>query len=665
MAESEFDVFRTHLAKYLKQNPSRARLFKKTVAEEFLTLTRSSDREDYLSRKISELSARGNRGLTAKTFDNLSRGGASAEHAIDLYYLSIRLNEFRPARAKIENALFKDKNFFQSIEWPIDTLGGKPLIRESGSGEHASDRAEVASTTQSSSSLSKPQDVDRHHGWRQVKAQSDARLRQLSERPFYGRHAQLDILDSFIEERKKGLLLVQAPSGSGKSVLLAKWLHARREAGDHIASHFVSGMFSRTTSPENARKNLLYQIQDACAPLQTSNHPSQSLYDSISGERLQEGRLIVILDAIDEAEPEIGGHPFYSFVEQGLADGVFVIVSYRSESLKDGQKYPRGWDQLDGDLVSKLIFADIDRATLGSWIDGELPLLDSSLRCKISETLYKKDIRLPLLLAFIIDDLKNIDPTFPEGEWINIVDKVSPSLSAYVDCELGRMAQNAPEHWDQMHTVFCIFCAATTPLPIKELNRILPEPPNWNNIENIYSRWIQVRNDRYSFSHPKIGDAFRSSLKSERHGLGSFKGEGSVIDQANHLIMDWMSDGTYNNLLFFSCMKSGHCVKALPYYLLRMNKVWAAIRITQSRRYTSILRHYGIAQYARVILIDGKYQVVAANERISCDETSFISLISILIAKMPFLRWIVIKYKRREIPEGVNFFYDIHYDIGL
>ena len=81
------------------------------------------------------------------------------------------------------------------------------------------------------------------------------RIAMLSE-TFYGRQRELQELDALVDERSRGLIVVTAPAGFGKSALLAKWLDRRIKVGDIVVRHFVSTNFEYSRIPRTSENRL-------------------------------------------------------------------------------------------------------------------------------------------------------------------------------------------------------------------------------------------------------------------------------------------------------------------------------------------------------------------------------------------------------------------------
>src|SRR5262249_8663914 len=89
--------------------------------------------------------------------------------------------------------------------------------------------------------------------------QIEGLIEQLTQQ-FFGRDDQLSALDRFVSANERGVIIVSAPAGLGKSALLANWGRRQERRGALVAWHFFNGTMHRTVQLTDALKGLLYQI---------------------------------------------------------------------------------------------------------------------------------------------------------------------------------------------------------------------------------------------------------------------------------------------------------------------------------------------------------------------------------------------------------------------
>src|SRR5262245_37669013 len=77
---------------------------------------------------------------------------------------------------------------------------------------------------------------------------------------FFGREDQLAYLDAFVRDHERGILVLAAPGGFGKSCLLANWGLRREAQGGAVAYHLFNATAGRTVQRADAFTGLRVQI---------------------------------------------------------------------------------------------------------------------------------------------------------------------------------------------------------------------------------------------------------------------------------------------------------------------------------------------------------------------------------------------------------------------
>jgi hypothetical protein len=237
-----------------------------------------------------------------------------------------------------------------------------------------------------------------------------ARIAELSG-SFFGRETELVALDEFVENNDRGLAIVAAPAGGGKSALLACWLDRRRARGDVVVRHFVSSRFKGTTDPVETLRHLTAQLRDIDAsdpddpreripanPLELLD----KLHARLSRAPPRNERLIVILDGLDELRGPLNDN----FIRATLADGTFVIVSGRAV-LGETPLYLQQWQAADlGDVpIQRFDVAGLSASDVLVWLEEIVGHLRYEEMRSLAGGLRKTTDGLPLFLSFVIEDL--------------------------------------------------------------------------------------------------------------------------------------------------------------------------------------------------------------------------------------------------------------------
>ena len=196
---------------------------------------------------------------------------------------------------------------------------------------------------------------------------------------FGGRDPELELLDRFVESDHSALL-VTAPSGFGKTALLANWVQRLERSGQAVAHHFISRL-DDSASEATALLSLCEQLMAVAG--EERSLPENVLRLRALCPRLVEsasarGSLVLVVDGVDEAvdwRPHVsvfgGAHlpacqritrnphsrsrkfPRWDDVGSGWCFGEFVDVGV---TCLVGA--PAGGEQLLGELLGEL--ADLE-----------------------------------------------------------------------------------------------------------------------------------------------------------------------------------------------------------------------------------------------------------------------------------------------------------------
>ena len=150
---------------------------------------------------------------------------------------------------------------------------------------------------------------------------------------FSGREWVTEQLDQFMENHSCGYVWVEAEAGLGKTALAAHLVYTRE-----YLSHFVRRGESSTTT-RVALRNLAAQVIEGCDLNEWA--PGGMLPDWVQepegfarllalavAHGLPGGRLVLVVDGLDEAERPLGGLPLG--LPDLLPEGVFIIGTYRT-----------------------------------------------------------------------------------------------------------------------------------------------------------------------------------------------------------------------------------------------------------------------------------------------------------------------------------------------
>ena len=345
-----------------------------------------------------------------------------------------------------------------------------------------------------------------------------------------GRELACAALDAYVAADATGPLVVRAPAGFGKTALLAAWTCRRRADATMVVSHFFAADRD-LTSVEDAYRHLLRQIYALAPTLATSlaldaDQLHGAVYQALKAwPDHAEGRLVVVVDALDEAR-EIPASPMFPLP---LPERVSVILSTRAGDESD-------WlvPSLDAwtSPGTALELAPLDRDGLRAWLrlagDGRLADLATD---DIVGQLAPVTAGFPLFVRFLLDDLLSVaaeggDP----GEVVRALTArdvrtealgegdVPSGFAPYVRDQFVRIARSGVPR--AVESMFALVAVSPGPLP----ERLVQAGSGLTAFELAalqwpVVRWFAVRASGgeivYSAAHPLLAREFRKLLSGQ------------------------------------------------------------------------------------------------------------------------------------------------------
>ena len=182
-----------------------------------------------------------------------------------------------------------------------------------------------------------------------LRSNDDKLLEELYGKVFVGREREFNWLDRFITDNVKGYALVTAPAGAGKTQFMANWLKRKLiNRSIHLCYHFFSHMRGTDTLPDFLNCIDEQLIHFLGIPGHTDDFTDERLKVILRDglERQHKGKLILLVDAIDEASRASNLNNSQVAVPSGifpplskLSDHTFIIFSTRPLATKDTREY--------------------------------------------------------------------------------------------------------------------------------------------------------------------------------------------------------------------------------------------------------------------------------------------------------------------------------------
>jgi hypothetical protein len=221
----------------------------------------------------------------------------------------------------------------------------------------------------------------------------DYRNERQRHEKFVAREALLARLDELlVDGGADRWVVVTGGPGMGKSAILSAWLGRREAAGAVVPHHFIRRGAYDWDDPAQMVGSLVAQLDErfpgAREPAPDARmHPAARLAKALSRVSEQElgprgGRLVVLIDGLDEYDPPAGalpGDPLAAFLPYALPRGVSFLCASRPRHPYVSSLEARDGDFVQLDLDAPDRAADND-ATVRTFWEGATGLLGLDAR---------------------------------------------------------------------------------------------------------------------------------------------------------------------------------------------------------------------------------------------------------------------------------------------
>ncbi|HUT02341.1 MAG TPA: AAA family ATPase, partial [bacterium] len=348
---------------------------------------------------------------------------------------------------------------------------------------------------------------------------------------FFGREDAIVWLDKSLASADRGVIVVAAPGGMGKSALLANWSLRQEKKGARIVRHFFNHLFPSTIQPADALRSLLLQLAefDVAYRRDAAHDETKKLVDAVASALISDATpetpLILILDGLDEADPDEEGRPIERWAPPRLGRHVHVVVSGRAERgetpdylarwLAGGVQYP----------VRRFDLEPLGIEGVVAWLQATLPSTSTVEADRIAEHLKATTGGIPLFLRYVIDDLaQKLSPGQSPEILLMRVENLPASFTAYAREQLltlRSLPRSGTRVWEGLvERLFALLTIIKGGIGSRELARVLGEKRlDFKRIDPAVSRWFAIRTGKeeadVSFPHPQLAQEFAKALSDD------------------------------------------------------------------------------------------------------------------------------------------------------
>jgi hypothetical protein len=330
-------------------------------------------------------------------------------------------------------------------------------------------------------------------------------------RTFCGRRFVFEAFEKFISTNAKGYFILEGYTGIGKTSLAAKYIYDHPEV---ICYFFFEG---HENKPEQflscIRKQLInrYNLDNS----EEDNLPS--LLSKVKNNTKFSGRLVIVVDDLDEVDQYTAGGKNILYLPKNLPDGVYFFLTRQPSNLRtDTDYYNLNKDCLStdlGTLVYKFNLNSQDYTEFNykdvtqylSYVNEQDHQLNRKINCWINshnltteaiiDMIAKKSENNFRCLNYLI---KAIVDEFYEQPILN---KLPPDLSSYYQTHwLDMGIQNHKDGSRRQILLYILVYKSGCQIPIDQLHVIAGEEEYY--IENVLNDWLKyLRHKTISDKH--------------------------------------------------------------------------------------------------------------------------------------------------------------------
>ncbi|MGN9758110.1 ATP-binding protein [Streptomyces sp. SD31] len=369
---------------------------------------------------------------------------------------------------------------------------------------------------------------------------------------FVGRRFATDAVDAFLRDRRSGYLVIEGEPGIGKTTLLAQLVKTR--AYPH---HFVVAT-QGVTRAEQFLANMCAQLIATYRLDQQNWLPPEATRDgaylsellrlaaqSRSTDTPGGQNIVLVVDALDEAEAAADVRANVLYLPKHLPEGVFFIVSSRTRDRTDLRLQADSLGYFTLDSRSDANLADIS-------LYVEAFAARPALRARLTDL----GLTVPAFVSALVDKaegnfmyLHHVLPAIEEGRLGGGgLDELPAGLRAYYDAHWRQMKAEGGEEWFTFRQPVIVYLAAAKkPVSARQLATMSRIPfPRVADTLRLWREFIQIETvagmPRYRIYHMSFQDFLRSKeeVQEEVREMDLKQAHSRIAD---HLMARHLPDG--------------------------------------------------------------------------------------------------------------------------
>ncbi|MEG4420260.1 AAA family ATPase [Microcoleus sp. LAD1_D5] len=353
-----------------------------------------------------------------------------------------------------------------------------------------------------------------------------------NNKTFCGRRFVFEAFEQFISTNEKGYFVLVGYAGMGKTSLAAKYVYDHPE----VISYFFTRDYQN--KPEQFLNCIRRQLIKRYNLGNSEEDNLPALLSKITNNNKFSGRLVIVVDDLDEVNQYTGGGQNILYLPKTLPDGVYFFLTRQPSNLKTNY-YNLNKDYLTTDLGTPVYqfnltdqrHMEFHYKDMNDYLLSYLNVQENQLNRKINHWMNNHNISRETIikriakksennfrcLNYLIEDILNEsyqEPSFNE---------LTPALSRYYQTHWEAMEMQNYEDQSRQILLYILVYKNGCQIPIDKLHEIADEEECY--IEGVLHDWLKylrLKNkcgkDYYTIYHTNFIEFIQSQniMKSNR-----------------------------------------------------------------------------------------------------------------------------------------------------